>query len=128
MNDSVTIKGIVVTQSLAILMDPIEAIKIEKDSSFAMLLEAQQRGWKLHYLVPDSLFAIDGIAYARSADLSVMENSQCWHQLGPTCECALGDFDVILMRKDPPFNMEFVYISLSVGSSQRPRRIGNQRP
>lgn len=106
-----TTKGIAVTQSLAILMDPIEAIKIEKDSSFAMLLEAQRRGWKLHYLTPDSLFALDGIAYARSAELSVMEDSQCWHQLGPTSECALGDFDVILMRKDPPFNMEFVYIS-----------------
>jgi len=100
-----------VTQSLAILMDPIETINIEKDSSFAMLLEAQQRGWKIHYLIPDSLFALDGKAYAQCANLTVIEDPQCWHQLSASNECTLGDFDVILMRKDPPFDMEFVYIS-----------------
>jgi len=100
-----------VTQSLAILMDPIEAINIEKDSSFAMLLEAQRRGWEIHYLIPDSLFALDGQAYAQCANLTVMEDPNCWHQLSPAYQCILSDFDVILMRKDPPFDMEFIYIS-----------------
>lgn len=99
------------TQSLAILMDPIEAINIEKDSSFAMLLEAQLRGWEIHYLIPDSLFALYGQAYAQCAHLTVIEDPNCWHQLGPTHQCLLSDFDVILMRKDPPFDMEFIYIS-----------------
>ena len=97
------------TQKLAVLMDPIEAINPAKDSTLAMLLEAQKRNWIIHYLVPGTLFALDGRAYAMAASLNVFDSKQCWFETSAISECALDDFDLILMRKDPPFDMEFIY-------------------
>lgn len=90
-------------------MDPIEDINPRKDSSLAMLLEAQQRCWDIYYLIPDTLFALDGEAYAEAAQLDVFADDQCWFNTGEIGTHVLADFDVILMRKDPPFNMEFIY-------------------
>jgi glutathione synthase len=94
---------------LAIVMDPIEAIKIHKDSSFAMLLEAQRRGWALYYLQLSDLFVRDGVAWGRAAPLMVRDDPAGWFELGEVDTVALGSMDAILMRKDPPFDMEYVY-------------------
>ena len=94
---------------LAIVMDPIESITIHKDSSFAMLLEAQRRGWSLYYLQLGDLFARDGVAWGRASALSVRDDAVGWFEAGAVAELALGDMDVMLMRKDPPFDMEYVY-------------------
>lgn len=95
--------------TLAIVMDPIEAIKIHKDSSFAMLLEAQRRGWTLYYLQLGDLYVRDGVAWGRAAELSVRDDAAGWFELAEVVDRRLGDMDAILMRKDPPFDMEYVY-------------------
>jgi len=90
-------------------MDPIETIKPAKDSTLAILLAAQARGFELHYAEQRDLSLRDGIAWGQLAPLSVADDPASWFILGAKVPAKLGDFDVILMRKDPPFDMEYVY-------------------
>lgn len=94
---------------LAVVMDPIEGIKYAKDSSLAMLLAAQRRGYELLYLTQPDLYLRDGVARGRARPLTVHADPVKWFTLGAPVDTALGDLDVILMRKDPPFDMEFIY-------------------
>jgi glutathione synthase len=95
--------------SLALLMDPIAAIKPHKDSSFAMALAAQARGWSLYYFEMDDLYLRDGQARARLRELTVRDNSNDWFSLGEAQDGPLAELDVILMRKDPPIDTEYLY-------------------
>ncbi len=90
-------------------MDPIDQITIKKDSSFAMLLAAQARGWTLIYMEQADLFLDEGEAKANIRELRVREDPADWFTLGEAQTIALKDLDVILMRKDPPFDMEYIY-------------------
>ena len=90
-------------------MDPIDSITPKKDSSLAMLLEAQRRAAEIHYFEQSDLKILAGEAIGRSRRLSVRDDNESWFELDPSSEIALGDLDVILMRKDPPFDMEYVY-------------------
>ncbi len=94
---------------LGVVMDPIESIAAYKDSSLAMLLAASVRGWSLHYMELNDLSIRDGITRARTRDLVVRDDCEDWFSLGPARDIALHELDVLLMRKDPPFDMEFVY-------------------
>ena len=94
---------------IGIVMDPIESITPYKDSSFAMLLEAQRRGAEIHYFQQADLKLLSGVAIGQSQRLSVADNSSKWFEFGPSEALQLGQLDVILMRKDPPFDMEYVY-------------------
>ena len=94
---------------LGVVMDPIAEIKISKDSTFAMLLEAQRRGWTLYYMELSDLFLRDGCVYGRVRPLEVFRNPECWFSLGEEEERPLVELDVILMRKDPPFDLEYLY-------------------
>jgi len=94
---------------LGIVMDPIASINIKKDTSFAMLLEAQSRGYELHYMEMDSLYLRGGEGRATTRKLSVKQDYAEWYQFGSEQDIALQDLDVILMRKDPPFDTEFIY-------------------
>ncbi|MDX7999186.1 glutathione synthase [Xenorhabdus sp. Reich] len=94
---------------LGIVMDPISSINIKKDTSFAMLLEAQKRGWEIHYMEMNDLYLHQGEARARTRLLTVEENPQQWYQFGSEQEIALDTLQVILMRKDPPFDTEYIY-------------------
>ena len=96
---------------LAVVMDPIDAIKFAKDTTLAMLLAAQARGWSLHYLEQHDLRLRDGIAEGTSRPLTVRADPADWYSLGEPAAGPLGAFDVILMRKDPPFDTEFIYTS-----------------
>jgi len=98
-----------VTKRLGIVMDPIDRINIRKDSSFAMLLEAQARNWSLYYMEVDDLYLRDGEAFARTRTLEVERNASSWFRFGEPADQSLQDLDVILMRKDPPFDQEYVY-------------------
>ncbi|PKM34707.1 MAG: glutathione synthase [Gammaproteobacteria bacterium HGW-Gammaproteobacteria-10] len=91
------------------VMDPIDRINIKKDTSFAMLLEAQSRGWELHYMELNDLYMRNGRAYARTRLLEVQRNSERWHRFSGEQDIALDQLDVILMRKDPPFDQEYIY-------------------
>jgi glutathione synthase len=107
------------TLSVAVLMDPIGAIKIAKDSTFAMLLEAQRRGHELHYFEQGDLALRDGAPWARIAPLSVREDPQGWYTLGPAQWRDLRELDVVLMRKDPPVDAQFIYDSMVLEAAQR---------
>ncbi|WP_417703768.1 glutathione synthase [Rheinheimera aquimaris] len=94
---------------LGIVMDPISAINIKKDSSFAMLLQAQQRGYEIHYMEMADLYLLEGEARASTKLLSVEQNPDKWFSFSSQQDIALGELDVILMRKDPPFDTEYIY-------------------
>lgn len=94
---------------LGIVMDPIASINIKKDSSFAMLLEAQRRGYEIHYMEMADLYLINGEARAHTRTLSVEQNYDKWYEFKSEQDLPLADTDVILMRKDPPFDTEFIY-------------------
>ncbi|GDY28198.1 MULTISPECIES: glutathione synthase [unclassified Agarivorans] len=94
---------------LGIVMDPIANINIKKDSSFAMLMEAQKRGYEIYYMEMQDLYLDGGRAAANMRPLAVQENPQSWYELGSQVDQSLSELDVILMRKDPPFDTEFIY-------------------
>lgn len=94
---------------LGIVMDPISQINIKKDSSFAMLLQAQQRGYEIHYMEMADLYLLQGQARASTKILTVQQDAQRWYQFGTEQDIALSELQVILMRKDPPFDTEYIY-------------------
>lgn len=94
---------------LGIVMDPIEQININKDTSFAMLLEAQTRGWEIHYMQLNDLYLRNGRAFARTRQLKVQRDAQQWYAFAGEQNIALEELNVILMRKDPPFDQEYIY-------------------
>lgn len=94
---------------IGVVMDPIGSINIKKDSTFEMIWQAQQLGWDVEYLEMNDLSIDNGIAYGDVRSLSAYQNADHWFDLADTRRIKLGDLDVILMRKDPPFDMEFVY-------------------
>ncbi|MFT3805845.1 glutathione synthase [Arenimonas sp.] len=94
---------------VAVVMDPIGAIKIAKDSSFAMLLEAQRRGHRLEYVLPGGL-GVDGAhPVARMAPLQVADDPAGWYRLGEARTLPLAELDVILMRTDPPVDAAYLH-------------------
>ncbi|WP_447730867.1 glutathione synthase [Pseudoxanthomonas suwonensis] len=94
---------------VVVVMDPIGSIKIAKDTTFAMLLEAQRRGHRLHYVRPGGLSLRDGRALAIAAPLRVRDDKAGWYELGDYAELPFGPGQVVLMRKDPPFDGEYLY-------------------
>lgn len=97
------------TLDVIVVMDPIEKIKIAKDTTFAMLLEAQRRGHRLHYVRPGALAIADGTAIATTAPLQVRDDPAAWFTLGDWSSTVFGAGQVVLMRKDPPFDSQFLY-------------------
>ena len=104
-----------------VVMDPIGSINVKKDTTLAMMLAAQRRGWELRYMELGDLFVRDGEAHARMRPVEVRDDPHDWHTLGEGRTGALASLDVILMRKDPPFDMEFVYSTYIL---ERPRQPG----
>lgn len=94
---------------IGIVMDPIGSITPKKDSSFAMLLEASRRDAEIHYFELEDLCLLSGTAIGFSTRLTIRDDNDDWFEFGERRQLELGELDVILMRKDPPFNMEYVY-------------------
>jgi len=94
---------------LGIVMDPIQSITPAKDSSLAMLLAAQERGWKISYFELGDLRITNGEARGVATELSVKDSDDQWFSFGEKRDIALAELDVMLMRKDPPFDMEYIY-------------------
>ena len=107
------------TIKLGMVMDPISQINIKKDTSFAMLLEAQARGWELHYIELEDLFLSNGQAYARTRTVEVQRDSEQWHRFTGEQQIALSELDTIIMRKDPPFNQEYIYATYILEQAER---------
>jgi glutathione synthase len=96
------------TLRIGVVMDPIEKINIDKDTTFVLLLEAQQRHHEIYYMELDDLFIRGGISYGRSRRVHVARGMP-HYRLGEFKTGALENFDVVLMRKDPPFDMKFFF-------------------
>lgn len=103
---------------VAVVMDPIGSIRIAKDTTFAMLLEAQRRGHHLHYVVPGGLGVVDGRSWARTAPLEVRDDPDSWYSLGEARSAALSGMDVVLMRRDPPVDAEYLHDSIVLSMAQ----------
>ncbi len=95
--------------NVAVVMDPIEDIKPAKDTTLAMMLAAQRRGWTLSYLELRHLWLRDGVAWGRAHPVEVRDDLDDWFTRGEPTTRRLSEFDVILMRKDPPFDTEYIY-------------------
>jgi len=94
---------------LGIVMDPIGSIKVHKDSSLAMLLAALKRDWELYYMEQSDLFLEGSRCYAQLTRLDARDDENDWYTLSDKRTVPLDELDVILMRKDPPVDMEFIY-------------------
>ena len=105
--------------NVVVVMDPIASIKIAKDSTFAMLLEAQRRGHRLFYVLPGGLTLRGGAAYADIAPLTVRDDKSDWFELGTASQHALTRGDVVLMRKDPPVDADYLHDTHILGFAQR---------
>jgi len=97
------------TIKLGVIMDPIGSINYKKDSTLAMLLEAEARGYELYYMEQADLLVIDNRPQASMRPLTVKADPQNWHQLGEAHIRPLAELDTILMRKDPPFDMDYIF-------------------
>ncbi|ALN59306.1 MULTISPECIES: glutathione synthase [Lysobacter] len=104
---------------IVVVMDPIGSIKIAKDSTFAMLLEGQRRGHRLWYVKPGGLSLDGGRALANVAPLRVRDDKNGWHELGDWSQIELGSAHVILMRKDPPVDAEYLHDTQILSVAQR---------
>ncbi len=104
---------------LGVVMDPIESITAKKDTTLAMLLAAQQRGWVIHYMLQSDLYMAQSESRAQARILSVRDDEQDWFTLGSHTDMALAELDIILMRVDPPFDMDYIYTTYLLENAQR---------
>lgn len=93
---------------IGFVMDPIQFINPKKDTTLAMMLEAQSRGWSIFYMQLKDLYLQDGNARAKTQEISVQDNPENWFEITETKDLNLGYFDLLFMRKDPPFDMEYI--------------------
>ena len=104
---------------LGVVMDPIESINFKKDSTLAMMLEAQTREHELFYMTPDSLYINESGAFAIAKTINVKNEPTGWFDFKEEMQIKLSDLDVILMRQDPPFNSNFIYNTYVLESAER---------
>jgi len=105
---------------LGILMDPLNALKPQKDSTVAMIKSATTMGWSCAYFTPSDLFCEKGQAYANSHSITVSDETKThWAEVNPLGEQPLSTFDIILMRKDPPFDMEYIYATYALELAEK---------
>lgn len=96
-------------KTLGVVMDPIASIKPRKDSTLAMMLAAQKRGWKLFYIEQGGLFARDGVVFAIQHEVRVADDPASWYEIVATRNAPVSELDAVLLRKDPPFDLEYIY-------------------
>ncbi len=106
-------------KSLGVVMDPISSINYKKDTTLALLLAAQRRGYKLFYMEQQHLFLENGNPRAEVRPLKVMENPFKWYELKESSSIPLEELDAVLMRKDPPFDAEFIYSTYILEAAER---------
>lgn len=95
--------------TIAFVIDPIETFHLEKDSTIAMMRAAQKRNWEMSVMQPQDLYVERGVAMAKSQSLTLTNTTPNWYELSPSKTITLGNLDYIFMRKDPPFDMDFIY-------------------
>lgn len=104
---------------IGVVMDPIDSINPKKDSTLAMLIAAQSRGWQVHYMEQGDIFVKNGEVWARQQLISVSDSPDKWYQNQDVLLDQLSSLDVILMRKDPPFDIEYIYTTYFLEMAER---------
>ena len=104
--------------NIGIIMDPVEKINIKKDTTFALMLEAQQRGWNIFYLQPQDIWMQNGLTWGKMSAITVRDQLPDYYELTETHSQPLTELDVLFMRKDPPFDMEYVYCTYLLEQAQ----------
>lgn len=107
------------TYKIGVVMDFIGAINYKKDTTLAMLWEADKRGWEIYYFEQKDLFLRDGAAFGKSKILKVFHDEKKWYEFTAEKTLPLADLDVILMRKDPPVDREFIYTTYILEQAER---------
>jgi len=107
------------SRNIGVVMDPIDAITFKKDTTLGLLWAARDRGWTLWYMEQKDLYMDSGVARAAMKPLAVREDPANYYTFGEVQDRDLADLDVILMRKDPPFDMEFVYTTHLLENAER---------
>ena len=123
---------------IAFVMDPLEHLSVKKDSTLAMIRAAQERGWSVSYLTQSDLYFADERVrcgartlqltgeFAQGLDPNTISGP--WYELGPSVDQPLGEFDVIMMRKDPPFDMEYIYTTYLLERAEQEGAMVVNRP
>ena len=106
-------------KSFGVVMDPIQSINFHKDTTLSILLAAQRQGYKLFYMEQQHLFIENGHPYAEVRPLRVFENPDHWFELDQASAVPLDELNVILMRKDPPFDSEFIYSTYILEAAEK---------
>lgn len=96
---------------IGIIMDSIDDISVEKDTTFALMLEAQERGYEIFYMEPHGVWLQDDLIWGRMSAIEVTDNEENWYALDEEIVQPLVELDVVLMRKDPPFDMDYIYLT-----------------
>jgi len=94
---------------LGIVMDPIESIIPKKDTTLAIMLEAQKRGWEISVMEQKDIWLVDGEVWANATTVKVKDDTKQWHTVVESKSFPMAEFDIVLMRKDPPFDTEYIY-------------------
>lgn len=103
----------------AFLTDPLSQFKIYKDSTYAMMVEAVKRGHKIFAFGPDDMALTAGVVSASVQEVQLTGDADQWYKLGELHECRLHEFDAVLQRKDPPFDMEYIYATYLLDIAER---------
>lgn len=106
-------------KTVGIVMDPIEAIKPQKDTSLALMLAAQSLGANLLYMVSDQLYVQDGKGFGLAHEIEVFDDLENWFAMEPAKRVPLAEMDVILMRKDPPVSKRFIHTCYMLEQAMR---------
>ena len=106
-------------KTLGVLMDPIHAINYSKDTTLSILLAAQKQGYRLFYMEQQDLFLENSLPFAEVRPLRVFENPDCWYELDSPSAVPLDELNAVLMRKDPPFDAEYIYTTYILEAAER---------
>jgi len=107
------------TKKMGVVMDPIAEINPKFDSTSAMMLEAKNRKWQIYYMQIQDLFLQSGQAWANMSSIDVFENMDDWYRLDNKIVQPLSELDVILMRKDPPIDLNYIYATQILEIAER---------
>jgi glutathione synthase len=113
---------------VGVVLDPIDQIKPHKDSTYAMMLEAQRRGWTVLVMEQQDLYLIDGTAFGRGREITILDEQSPWYSLAAPTHAPLSQLDAVLMRKDPPFDMEYVYTTYLLERAEQQGLLVLNRP
>lgn len=114
--------------TLGVIMDPIASITPYKDSTLAMMLEAQQRGWDLYYLTPNQLYLAQGKVRTQAQKVRVMDDNQNWYQLADMEDVSITKFDIVLVRQDPPVDSNYLYCTYLLDMAEKEGVLVSNKP